>query len=288
MTTENDEIANRAKAVRYLDPTLSFAAAVELVVDERAARQRLAAEPADSEHRAGLDLFAKAKALQLRNPKLPIIQAATMVQEEERAWEAVSFATSPYDRQQRLHYARVLSHRTADPTLSFAAAFDASMSAIDEAVPVEPLNRYSFAAVAAADTGEAKPFDLFRTGTFRSMEGRAVHIGRELLEGIAARYNKQRHPAPFVIGHPASADAPAHGWVKRLTVVGDRLVCFGEKISQSFAAMVKAGTYPRVSAQFFSERDPANPTPGHLHLRHVGFLGGAAPGVTGLETVSFD
>ena len=127
---------------------------------------------------------------------------------------------------------------------------------------------------------------IFRAGTFTSMEGRPVSFTAADLADIAAAYDASADPAPLVVGHPG-LDAPAYGWVAKLAVQGDELVALPDRVEPSFAAAVNAGRYPKVSARFWPPAHPANPRPGKWALQHVGFLGAAAPGVSGLGTVSF-
>jgi hypothetical protein len=92
--------------------------------------------------------------------------------------------------------------------------------------------------------------------------------------------------SPFVVGHPKTDD-PAYGWASRLGTVGDKLLAEGDQVDPAFAQLVNDGRYPKISASFFTPKSPANPVPGVWYLRHVGFLGGAAPAVTGLKPASF-
>lgn len=105
---------------------------------------------------------------------------------------------------------------------------------------------------------------------------------RELAEG----YDRDSAPAPVVIGHP-QIDAPAYGWVETLFVQGGILKATLEDTAATFADMVKAGHYKRVSISAFPPQSPANPKPGKWYLKHVGFLGATAPAVPGLKPVRF-
>lgn len=96
----------------------------------------------------------------------------------------------------------------------------------------------------------------------------------------------QQAPAPVVIGHP-DTDAPAYGWVESLLVQGGILKATLEDTTAEFADMVKAGRYKRVSITMYLPRTPNNPKPGKFYLKHVGFLGSAAPAVPGLKPVRF-
>lgn len=129
------------------------------------------------------------------------------------------------------------------------------------------------------------PIRIFRPGTFVSAEGVAVSFGAAELQAIADAYDAASDPAPLVIGHPRIED-PAYGWVERLSVEDGQLVAHPGAVEPSFAELVRARRYAKVSAQFYTPDHPANPRPGSHYLKHVGFLGAHAPGVKGLGTVS--
>ncbi|MGE4321776.1 MAG: hypothetical protein AB7E60_01950 [Sphingobium sp.] len=127
---------------------------------------------------------------------------------------------------------------------------------------------------------------IFRPGTFVSNEGQSLSFSEADLAAAAAAYDRDADPAPLVVGHPA-IDAPAYGWVKGLVLKGGELVAEPERIEPAFAEAVRAGRYAKVSARFYPPAHPANPKPGSWYLKHVGFLGGHAPGVKGLGVVQF-
>lgn len=127
---------------------------------------------------------------------------------------------------------------------------------------------------------------LFRPGDFVSNEGKSVSFSEADLAAIAASYDPANDPAPLVIGHPKLND-PAWGWVASLSFADGELVAAPEKVDADFAQIVRDGRYRRVSAQFYPPRHPSNPKPGAYYLKHIGFLGAAAPAVKGLGTVAF-
>ena len=128
---------------------------------------------------------------------------------------------------------------------------------------------------------------LARVGKFTSNEGVEVSFSEEMLAQIAAAYDPTADPAPLVVGHPR-LDDPAYGWVDSLVVEGGELVARpGADIEPSFAEMVRARRFPKVSARFYPPDSPANPKPGAWYLKHIGFLGAHAPGIKGLGTVQF-
>ena len=133
------------------------------------------------------------------------------------------------------------------------------------------------------------PFEIeiFKPGTFTSVEGTEVSFGAADLEEMVGSYDPTSNPAPMVVGHPA-LDAPAYGWAGGLRINdAGRLVAVGDQVEASFAEMVNDGRFKKVSAKFYPRDHPANPTPGKFHLKHIGFLGAAAPAVKGLKSVSF-
>ena len=131
-----------------------------------------------------------------------------------------------------------------------------------------------------------KPLTIFRAGTHTDMGGQTLEFGEAMLAEAARSYDPAAHEAPLVVGHPKD-NSPAWGWVKRLAAQGTDLVAFADQIDPDFAGMVKAGRYKKVSASFYLPGSPANPKPGTLYLRHVGFLGGVAPALKGLPPVEF-
>lgn len=131
-----------------------------------------------------------------------------------------------------------------------------------------------------------KPFEIFRPGTHVAMSGQSIAFADADLAAVAAGYDKALHHAPIVVGHPKQ-DAPAYGWVDALTVKDGRLVAKPAEIDTAFAELVREGKFKKVSASFYGPLSANNPTPGQYYLRHVGFLGAAAPAVKGLRAIEF-
>ncbi|ARR52035.1 hypothetical protein HY78_00450 [Rhizorhabdus wittichii DC-6] len=128
--------------------------------------------------------------------------------------------------------------------------------------------------------------EIFRPGTFVSAEGTEVSFSASYLQQIANGYDPALFDAPLVVGHP-KMNAPAYGWVSALAMDGDVLVADPKDVDASFAELVNARRYKKVSAQFYPPDHPENPTPGVHYLKHIGFLGAQAPAVKGLREVSF-
>ncbi|MCJ8142959.1 hypothetical protein MKI84_08520 [Ancylobacter sp. A5.8] len=133
-----------------------------------------------------------------------------------------------------------------------------------------------------------RTIEVFRPGTHVTMGGEAITFSAEDLRQLAANYDADGSPAPVVVGHP-SVDAPAYAWARSFSYddQAERLTAEIGDIAPAFAEAVQAKRYRKVSLAFFRPTEAANPKPGSWYPRHVGFLGGAAPAVTGLKTVSF-
>lgn len=126
------------------------------------------------------------------------------------------------------------------------------------------------------------PLHIFRAGTYTDMHGREITITREELAAAAAAYDPALHQAPIVVGHPKD-NSPAFGWLASLSATGADLEGEPIEVDPEFAAAVRSGRYKTRSASFWQPDHPTNPKPGTWYLRHLGFLGGAAPAVKGLR-----
>lgn len=114
------------------------------------------------------------------------------------------------------------------------------------------------------------------------MHGQTVQFSRADLAASAAGYDPALHEAPIVVGHP-SQDAPAYGWVQSLEFGADGLHAVPRQVDPEFVSLVEAGRFKKVSASLYPPDHPGNPKPGIYYLKHVGFLGAAAPAVKGLK-----
>ncbi len=130
--------------------------------------------------------------------------------------------------------------------------------------------------------------EVFRPGTFKPMQGEPITYSAADLKAIADAYDAQTAPAPIVVGHP-DADAPAYGWVESFDYDSraERLFANLHEIDPAFEEMVKAGRFKKVSMAFFAPQQGHNPQPGTWYPKHVGFLGAAAPAVSGLKNAAF-
>ena len=122
-------------------------------------------------------------------------------------------------------------------------------------------------------------FEIFKTGTHTSDKDITKDYTLDDLNFIANSYDPAEDEAPLVIGHPVD-NSPAYGWVKSLEVTVDgKLLAESpdEKIHPFLLNSLKQGTIKKRSISLTPEGK----------LRHVGFLGGAAPSVKGLADIQF-
>lgn len=132
-----------------------------------------------------------------------------------------------------------------------------------------------------------KKIEIFKTGSWTSAEGQTIRFTENDLRKTAAVYDPAKFDAPLVLGHP-KADDPAYGWVKNLSYADGKLFAEADDLVPAFSEAVSKKRYKKISASFYAPNHPGNPVPGAYYLRHVGFLGAAAPAVKGLKPVSFD
>lgn len=128
--------------------------------------------------------------------------------------------------------------------------------------------------------------EIFRAGTHVAVDGREITFSAADVDELAASYDPALSEAPLVVGHP-KLDAPAYGWAQSLRAHDGVLYAQPHQVDADFAGMVNAGRYKKRSASLYLRDTPGNPTPGKLYLRHIGFLGGAAPAIKGLREVQF-
>lgn len=137
------------------------------------------------------------------------------------------------------------------------------------------------------NVGTTRKVEVFRPGTFRAMNGQDFSFSAEDVAGMVAGYDAASAPAPVVVGHPQHDD-PAFGWAKGFEVNDQgTLVAELDQLAPEFVSAVAEGRYRKVSMKFFAPDAPNNPVPGTYYPRHIGFLGGAAPAVSGLAPVQF-
>ncbi|MEO1144377.1 MAG: hypothetical protein AAFY26_02100 [Cyanobacteria bacterium J06638_22] len=107
----------------------------------------------------------------------------------------------------------------------------------------------------------------------------------ELLEASNAYnevYAKGIHEAPILHGHNGSQ---AFGWIAGSLVEGIDLKLDYKDVKTEFAQRVNDRSHPKRSIAFYGRKDPGNPTPERLNIRHVAYLpaeGEDNPAVKGL------
>lgn len=121
--------------------------------------------------------------------------------------------------------------------------------------------------------------EIFRSGRQKDSQGRE-HDGDRLIDRALAGFDAAQYEPPVVVGHPEH-DSPAYGWVKALRkTVRNGAVVLEARLGQlvpEFREAVRQGRYKKRSAAFFDDG----------RLRHVGFLGGVPPAVSGLKDIAF-
>lgn len=130
-------------------------------------------------------------------------------------------------------------------------------------------------------------FEIMKKGKWTASGGQTLDFSEDMLKQAVDAYDPELHEAPIVIGHPKD-NGPAYGWIKSLSYSEGTLAAEPVQVDQNFAEMVVAGRFKKRSASFYLPDSPANPKPGTLYLRHVGFLGAQPPAVKGLKDVNFN
>lgn len=116
---------------------------------------------------------------------------------------------------------------------------------------------------------------IFKGGKQVDSNGRQ-HDGDALIDKAIKTFDPSFHEPPAVIGHPED-NAPAYGWVESLKKTGNIMYAKFKDMAPEFVEMVKKGLFKKRSASFYPDG----------RLRHVGFLGAAAPAVKGLPDIGF-
>lgn len=121
-----------------------------------------------------------------------------------------------------------------------------------------------------------KWFAIFKTGKHTDSAGNEREWTESDLDKMVQSYDKTKHEAPIVIGHPKT-NAPAFGWIEELKRVGDTLYALPKQLVNEFVEMVNKGLFKKRSISLYPDGT----------LRHVGFLGAQPPAVKGLPDVEF-
>ncbi|MNX34297.1 hypothetical protein D3C86_645400 [compost metagenome] len=127
-------------------------------------------------------------------------------------------------------------------------------------------------------TGLAGWVEVFKAGSHIDSKDRPITFSQADLDQMIE--NHKLGAAPAVIGHP-KMDSPAYAWVAELKREGDSLFARFDDINPAFEAGVKSGAYRNRSVSVFPDKDHG------WRMRHVGWLGGKAPAIEGLQPVEF-
>lgn len=117
-----------------------------------------------------------------------------------------------------------------------------------------------------------KWIEILKIGKVKDNKGKWHNFTEKDLDSFIEMYEERKNDAPVVIGHPKN-DSPAYGWVEKLKRDGNILKASFKDLVPEFVKAVKKKMYKYISISF---------NPITKKLRHIGFLGGAAPAVEGL------
>lgn len=122
--------------------------------------------------------------------------------------------------------------------------------------------------------------EVFRAGTHTDSKGRSCTFTEADLDQMVS--NLALGAAPAVLGHPKHND-PAYAWVKPdgAKREGNSLFVKFEDIHPAFEAGVNSGAYRNRSVSVFQDKDAG------WRMRHVGWLGAAAPAIDGLTPLDY-
>lgn len=120
----------------------------------------------------------------------------------------------------------------------------------------------------------AKWLELMRTGVFKDRHNIDREITKDMLETIAKNYKQSQ--APIIVGHPDKQTVPSFGVIDALKVVGNKLLFLPGKVVPEFAALIRQGGFPDVSAGLNAAMD---------NLTHVAFLSAEKPAIDGLNPI---
>ena len=120
--------------------------------------------------------------------------------------------------------------------------------------------------------------EVFTAGTHTDSKGITHTFTHDDLDQMVK--NTAPMTAPAVVGHPKT-DAPAYGWVAELKRDGDSVFAKFDQVNADFASAVESGAYKKRSISAAKNAD------GEYYVKHIGWLGGAAPAIKGLADVHF-
>lgn len=119
-------------------------------------------------------------------------------------------------------------------------------------------------------------FEIFEGGVQTDSQGKTKEFTQAHLDSVVTNHV----PAPLVVGHPKTND-PAFGWSTELKREGNKLFAKAGDVASEFESAVKNKHFPKRSVSLIPDGN------GGYKLRHIGFLGAAAPAVEGLKDLEF-
>lgn len=153
-----------------------------------------------------------------------------------------------------------------------------------------------------------KKLHVATEGLKRSRSGSLVPLTAYDIRELAESYEPSLHEckisvddvntavelgAPAVLGHfdtrtvAAKGAMPAFGKVQSAQADSDGLYLDLE-LTDKMADWISEGLYDHVSLSWYERDDPRNPTPGKLHIRHIGWLGAEPSAMKDLELPKAD
>ena len=124
-----------------------------------------------------------------------------------------------------------------------------------------------------------------RAGRHVDARGRVVELSAADIAELAESYDPALHRAPLVKGHPEH-DKPSYGVIQAAVAENGHLFAEVTPVPE-LVDDVREHRLRGVSAALYGRTHPRNPTPGKLHLRHLGFVGAVPPSVKGLDAPQF-
>ena len=123
----------------------------------------------------------------------------------------------------------------------------------------------------------AKWHQLIKIGKHTDRHGKEHDVTGDILDKVAANYDSQKGKAHIIVGHPNKSKVPSFGVIEAVKRIGDFLMFKpSDDVVPEFAALVRKGAFPDVSAGFES---------GFNGLNHVAFLSAEKPAVGGLKPI---
>lgn len=124
--------------------------------------------------------------------------------------------------------------------------------------------------------------EVLRTGTFTDASGKKVVITEKDLNELAKNFNSETavnsegYKVPLFLGHPSDeSTAPAHGWIKRISAEGGRLLAEFDKLTEAAEKAIKNFSFRDVSVSIYKNI-----------LQHIGLTN--TPAVPGLADFQFE